>query len=99
MADYELVGLLGTVLSGPLRLALIEFKHIKKHVFVRMGKKCTPASGSSTLPRRTRPYKLCIWCPDPGICFRSPMKAGKTPVRIDVNFGNIRTGQYPKIHV
>jgi hypothetical protein len=24
-------------------------------VFVRMGKKCTPASGSSTLPRRTRP--------------------------------------------
>jgi hypothetical protein len=35
--------------------ALTEFKHINKHVFVRMGKKCTPASGSSTLPRRTRP--------------------------------------------
>jgi hypothetical protein len=40
----------------PLCLALTEFKHIKKHVFVRMGKKCTPASGSPTLPRRTRPY-------------------------------------------
>jgi hypothetical protein len=26
-------------------------------VFVRMGKKCTPASRSSTLPRRTRPKK------------------------------------------
>jgi hypothetical protein len=26
-----------------------------KVVFVRMGKKCTPASGSSTLPRRTVP--------------------------------------------
>jgi hypothetical protein len=32
-----------------------EFKHIKKHVFVRMGKKCMPASGSSTLPRRAVP--------------------------------------------
>jgi hypothetical protein len=41
--------------TGPLRLALTGFKHIKKHVFVRMGKKCTPASGSSTLPRRTVP--------------------------------------------
>jgi hypothetical protein len=38
--------------GGPLRLALTEAKHIKKHVFVRMGKKCTPASGSFTLPRR-----------------------------------------------
>jgi hypothetical protein len=28
---------------------------LNKHVFVRMGKNCTPASGSSTLPRRTRP--------------------------------------------
>jgi hypothetical protein len=37
----------------PLRLALTEFKHINKHVFVRMWKKFTPASGSSTLPRRT----------------------------------------------
>jgi hypothetical protein len=43
--------LLGLVLRGSveLRLAHTEFKHIKKHVFVRMGKKCTPASGSSTL--------------------------------------------------
>jgi hypothetical protein len=30
---------------------------INKHVFVRMGKKCTPASGSYTLPRRTRPKR------------------------------------------
>jgi hypothetical protein len=48
----------GKVISGKVkrRLALTEFKHINKHVFVRMGKKCTPASGSSTLPRRTVPY-------------------------------------------
>jgi hypothetical protein len=37
----------------PLRLALTEFKHINKHVFVRMWRKFMPASGSSTLPRRT----------------------------------------------
>jgi hypothetical protein len=32
------------------------FRSINKYEFVRMGKKCTPASGSSTLPRRTWPY-------------------------------------------
>jgi hypothetical protein len=46
-----------------LRLALTEFKHIKKHMFVRMGKKCTPASGSSTLPRRTRPNNNVTYSP------------------------------------
>jgi hypothetical protein len=35
--------------KGPLPLALREFKHINKHMYVRMGKKCTP------LPRRTVP--------------------------------------------
>jgi hypothetical protein len=49
--------------TGPLRLGLTEFKHIKKHVFVRMRKKCSPASGSSTLPRRTVPYSG-RWGPD-----------------------------------
>jgi hypothetical protein len=44
----------------PIRLALTEFKHINKHVFVRMGTKCTSASGSSTLPRRTRPYRAYL---------------------------------------
>jgi hypothetical protein len=39
----------------PLRLALTEFKHINKYVFVRMWKKLTLASGSSTPPPRTRP--------------------------------------------
>jgi hypothetical protein len=56
----------------PLRLALTEFEHINKHMFVRMWKKFTPASGSSTPPRRTQPKQghpvkcnqqndLCAW--------------------------------------
>jgi hypothetical protein len=49
-----------SISKGPLRLALTQFKHIKKHVFVRMGKKCTPASGSSTLPRRTVLYSSVL---------------------------------------
>jgi hypothetical protein len=52
-----------------LRLALTEFKHINKHVFARKGKKCTPASGSSTLPRRTRPGKQAIARRQPTFCF------------------------------
>jgi hypothetical protein len=47
--------------SEAKRSALTEFKHINKHVFVRMGKKCTPASRSSTLPRRTRTKGRCFW--------------------------------------
>jgi hypothetical protein len=41
------IHLLGRVLRGCVLIG---------HVFVRMGKKCTPTSGIYTLPRRTRPY-------------------------------------------
>jgi hypothetical protein len=56
------------VWKRPFRLALTEFKHINKYVFVRMWKKFTLASGSSTLPLRTRPKccyveKQIILCP------------------------------------
>jgi hypothetical protein len=39
-----------------LQQPLPRFPLINKHVFVRMWKKFTLASGSSTLPRRTRPF-------------------------------------------